>query len=111
MKSFAVLITIAGFVLVAYSVLDLWAGRWEYVGVPTEAVIGLALIVVAVFIWLRDLLRMRYFAVPAIAVGTGLLIFGVLGFWGYGWRTDARLEAAIGAALILAGVFIRKDSK
>jgi hypothetical protein len=46
-----------------------------------------------------------------IAVGAGLIAFGVLGFWNYGWRTDARIEAAIGAALVVAGLLIRKDSK
>ena len=92
-------------------VSDLWASRWEWVGVPTEAIIGLTLVVAAAFIRLRGLLQMRHIAVPMIAVGAGLIAFGVLGFWNYGWRTDARIEAAIGAALVVAGLLIRKDSK
>jgi hypothetical protein len=54
---------------------------------------------------------MKKLAMLLIALGSGLLLFGALGFTVYGYDLRPRLEAACGGALLVVGLFLRRDSK
>jgi len=57
----------------------------------------------------------KWIAVVLLVAGVGLLIFGLLGFQtgilgesGYYYRTEAKIQAALGGVLFTAGVLVLK---
>jgi hypothetical protein len=62
--------------------------------------------------------EMKKAAIPLIVFGSGLAAFGIFSFeshsgaYGWsGWSTEAQIEIAIGIALAIWGLILRKDSR
>jgi len=51
------------------------------------------------------------FGVALILIGLGLFVYGILGRERFGWSTEARLEAAVGAALAVGGLLTLRARK
>jgi hypothetical protein len=63
---------------------------------------------------------MKRYAIPMIVVGAALAAFGLfsyhadrsyIGAASSGWDTGAKIEIAIGVALLVWGMFLRKESR